>query len=50
MADPYIGEIRLFGGQFAPRGWAFCDGALLRIIDNQPLFSLIGNIYGGDGE
>ena len=47
--DPFIGEIRMFGGNFAPRGWAFCDGQLLSINSNQALFSLLGTIYGGDG-
>jgi microcystin-dependent protein len=49
MSDAYIGEIRLFGGDFAPRGWAFCDGRLLNIAENSPLYSLIGTAYGGDG-
>ena len=44
-----IAEIRIFAGNFAPRGWAFCDGQLLPISENQALFSLIGTIYGGDG-
>ncbi|QJC52510.1 phage tail protein [Paenibacillus albicereus] len=47
--DPYIGEIRMFAGTFAPRGWAFCDGTLLAIRANTALFSILGNIYGGDG-
>jgi microcystin-dependent protein len=47
--DPLIGEIRMFAGNFAPRGWAFCDGQLLPINQNQALFSLLGTIYGGDG-
>jgi microcystin-dependent protein len=50
MSDPYIGEIRMFAGNFAPAGWAFCDGQLLPISENDPLFSLIGTIYGGDGQ
>jgi len=50
MAQPYIGEIRLFGGSFAPAGWAFCDGSLLAISENETLFQLIGTTYGGDGE
>jgi microcystin-dependent protein len=50
MADPYIGEIKLFGGNFAPQGWAFCDGSLLQISDYDALFSLIGTTYGGDGQ
>ena len=47
--DPFIGEIRLFGGNFAPRGYAFCDGQLLQISQNTALFSLLGTTYGGDG-
>jgi microcystin-dependent protein len=50
MAQPYVGEIRLFGGNFAPVGWAFCDGATLAIADNDVLFQLIGTTYGGDGQ
>jgi len=50
MADPFVGEIRLFAGQFAPNGWAFCDGSPLPIAGNEVLFSLIGTIYGGDGK
>ena len=50
MSNPYIGEIRLFGGNFAPAGWAFCDGQLLPIADNDALFTLIGTTYGGDGQ
>lgn len=46
---PYIGEISWFAGDFAPRGWAFCDGQLLSIAQHDALFSLIGTIYGGDG-
>ncbi len=49
MASPFIGEIRLFGGNFAPRAWAFCDGALMSIAQNSALFNLIGTTYGGDG-
>lgn len=49
MSDPYIGEIRLFGGNFAPAGWALCDGRLLDISNNSALYSLIGTAYGGDG-
>jgi microcystin-dependent protein len=49
MADPYIGEIRMFGGSFAPLGWALCDGALLEVSTNQALYGLIGTTYGGDG-
>jgi microcystin-dependent protein len=50
MGTPYIGEIRIFAGTFAPNGWAFCDGALLAISDNDALFALIGTTYGGDGQ
>jgi microcystin-dependent protein len=50
MADPYIGEIRIFAGNFAPAGWAFCDGSLLPIAENDALFILIGTTYGGDGQ
>lgn len=50
MGQPYIGEIRLFGGNFAPAGWAFCDGALMPISENDALFTLIGTTYGGDGQ
>ncbi len=49
MADPFVGEIRIFGGTFAPVGWAFCQGQLLPIAQNQALFSLLGTTYGGDG-
>ena len=50
MAQPYVGEIRMFAGNFNPAGWAFCDGALLPISENETLFQLIGTTYGGDGE
>jgi microcystin-dependent protein len=50
MAQPYIGEIRIFAGNFAPAGWAFCDGQLLPISENETLFTLIGTTYGGDGQ
>ena len=50
MSSPYIGEIRMFGGNFAPAGWAFCDGQLLPISENDALFTLIGTAYGGDGQ
>jgi microcystin-dependent protein len=46
---PFIGQIVMFGGNFAPRGWALCDGQLLSISSNEALFSLLGTIYGGDG-
>lgn len=49
MSDPFIGEIRMFAGNFAPRGWALCDGQLLSVSQNDALFSLLGTIYGGDG-
>ena len=49
MQEGYIGEIRLFGGNFAPRGWALCEGQLLAISSNQALFSILGTTYGGDG-
>lgn len=49
MSDPFVGEIRMFSGNFAPRGWAFCDGQLLPIAQNTALFSLLGTMYGGDG-
>jgi microcystin-dependent protein len=47
---PYIGEIRMFAGNFAPAGWLFCDGQLLPISENDALFTLIGTMYGGDGQ
>lgn len=50
MAQPYVGEIRMFAGNFAPNGWMFCDGQLLPISENETLFQLIGTTYGGDGE
>ncbi len=50
MAQPYVGEIRMFAGNFAPIGWLFCDGQLLSIADNDTLFQLIGTTYGGDGQ
>lgn len=50
MAQPYVGEIRMFGGNFAPAGWSFCEGQLLPISENETLFQLIGTTYGGDGE
>jgi microcystin-dependent protein len=49
MSEPFVAEIRIFAGNFAPRGWAFCDGQLLPIAQNTALFSLIGTTYGGDG-
>jgi microcystin-dependent protein len=50
MSEPYIGEIRMFGGSFAPAGWAFCNGQLMPIAENDALFTLIGTTYGGDGQ
>lgn len=50
MADPYVGEIRMFGGNFAPAAWAFCNGRLLPIADYEVLFNVIGTTYGGDGQ
>ena len=49
MAQPYVGEIRMVGCNFAPVGWAFCDGSVLSISQNEVLFNLIGTTYGGDG-
>jgi microcystin-dependent protein len=49
MSNPYMGEVRMFGGNFAPRGWALCNGALLGISQYSALFSLLGTTYGGDG-
>ena len=49
MSQPYIGEIRMMGCNFAPQGWAFCDGSLMAISQNDTLFNLIGTTYGGDG-
>lgn len=49
MATPFVGEIRMFAASFPPVGWAFCDGQLLAISENEALFSLLGTIYGGDG-
>lgn len=49
MADPFVAEIRIFPFNFAPRGWAFCDGQILPISQNTALFSLLGTTYGGDG-
>jgi microcystin-dependent protein len=50
MSSPFIGEIRMFAGNFAPAGWAFCDGSLIPISENDALFNLIGTTYGGDGQ
>jgi microcystin-dependent protein len=49
MADPFIGEIRLFAGTYAPQGWLACDGSLVQISENEVLYTLLGTIYGGDG-
>lgn len=50
MAQPYVGEIRIFAGNFPPNGWAFCEGQLIPISQNSVLFQLIGTMYGGDGQ
>src|SRR5258708_287702 len=50
MSSPFIGEIRMFAGNFAPVGWAFCNGAIMPIDQNDALFNLIGTTYGGDGQ
>ena len=50
MSDPYVGEIRMFGGNFAPNGWLLCQGQLVAISDYDTLFNLIGTTYGGDGQ
>ena len=50
MADPFLGEIRTFAGNFAPSGWALCQGQVLSIAQNDALFSLLGTTYGGDGQ
>lgn len=50
MTTPFIGEIQMFGFNFSPSGWAFCDGTLMQIRQNTTLFSLLGNVYGGDGK
>lgn len=49
MSEPFVGEIRMFAGNFAPLGWAFCDGSVLSIAENDVLFTLIGTTYGGNG-
>ena len=49
MSDPFLGQIVMFAGNFAPRGWAFCDGQFLAISQHQSLFSILGTVYGGDG-
>jgi microcystin-dependent protein len=50
MGEPYVGEIRMFGGNFPPQGWAFCQGQSMAISENDVLFTLIGTTYGGDGQ
>src|SRR3954453_12862052 len=50
MAQPYVGELRMFAGNFAPAGWMFCEGQLLPISEYETLFNLIGTTYGGDGQ
>src|SRR5215831_4079907 len=50
MSEPFLGEIRMFGGNFAPRGWALCQGQLLSIAQNTALFSILGTTYGGNGQ
>jgi microcystin-dependent protein len=50
MAQPYVGEIRMFAGNFAPAGWMFCEGQVMAISENETLFNLIGTTYGGDGQ
>ena len=50
MADPFVAEIRIFPFNFAPKGWAFCDGQILPLSQNTALFSLLGTMYGGDGK
>lgn len=50
MSDPFIGEVKMFAGNFAPRGWAFCNGQILSIAQNTALFSLLGTNYGGNGQ
>src|SRR2546429_6601284 len=50
MAQPYVGEIRMFAGSFAPAGWMLCEGQLLPISETETLFNLIGTTYGGDGQ
>ncbi len=50
MSEPFIAEIIMFGGNFAPRGWALCDGQLLSVSSNTALFSILGTTYGGDGQ
>src|SRR5260370_17547928 len=50
MSQPFVGEIRMFAGNFAPAGWMFCEGQRLSVAENETLFNLIGTTYGGDGQ
>ena len=50
MSEAYIGEIRIFGGNFAPKDWALCDGQIINIASNSALYAILGNRYGGDGK
>ena len=50
MSEPYVGDIRMFAGNFAPRGWMFCNGQLVSIAENEVLYAIIGTTYGGDGQ
>ena len=50
MSEPFIAQIMMFGGNFAPRGWALCDGQILQIAQNTALFSLLGTTFGGNGQ
>ncbi|TGV06831.1 phage tail protein, partial [Mesorhizobium sp. M00.F.Ca.ET.186.01.1.1] len=50
MSESYLGEVRMFAGNFAPQGWALCNGQLLSIAENEALFALLGTTYGGDGQ
>ena len=50
MSNPFVAEIRMFAGNFAPNGWMFCEGQLIPISENETLFNLIGTTYGGDGQ
>ena len=50
MSEAYIGEVRMFAGNFAPQGWALCNGQLIPIAENEALFALLGTVYGGDGQ
>lgn len=49
MVQPFIGEIRMFGGTFAPVGWAFCDGSIINVAENEALFAQLGSTFGGNG-